>query len=197
MKNLQKKTKNKIIGITIDDVLRDFSGKFVEMYNDTYPDQEIDENQIKSISPYKINHFFQNEEEMEEFLYESNVVDLYGFANEKINNIVTDLSFINEIMLENGFELVIISKEKGKSIPSTFIFLSKTRCRLKKVIFVDDYEEMLKHVDYLVTTSTYFNSRNKKIIKVEREYNKKYKPKLSIKEVKFLPKIIEQLNIKK
>lgn len=191
----QKKPKNKIIGVTLDDVLRDFTDKFVEMYNETYPDQQIPEDQIKSISPYKINHFFNNDEEMDEFLYENNVADIYGFANEKINGIVNDLSHVNEVMKENGFELMIISKEKNKSIPATLMFLSKTFCKIKKITFVDSYDEMLKYVDYLVTTSTYFSSRNKKIIKVEREYNKKYNPKLTIKEIKYLPKILEKINI--
>lgn len=194
MKDLQKKMKKKIIGVTLDDVLRNVVTKFVTIYNETYPDKIILDDEVNKISPYKLERFFDDVDEMNQFLYEDNVFDIYGLSDETVKNIVQDLSYINEVMSENGYEIIIISKERNKSIPSTLHFLSKTMFKLTKIVFVDDYKDMLKNVDYLVTTSTFFNSRNKKIIKVEREYNKKYKTKLKIKEVKYLPQILEQIN---
>jgi 5'(3')-deoxyribonucleotidase len=84
MNNSQKKPKNKIIGVTLDDVLRDFTDKFVEMYNETYPDQQIPEDQIKSISPYKINHFFNNEQERMNFYMKITLLIYMGLLMKKL-----------------------------------------------------------------------------------------------------------------
>ena len=61
--------------------------------------------------------------------------------------------FLSDIKDDEEHEVILVSKEANKSIPSTFFFLSKTGCRVEKINFVQDSVKEWDGIDVLVTAN--------------------------------------------
>ena len=75
-------------------------------------------------------------------------------------------------------EFIIISKEHGRSIPSTLFFLSKIVCEVPNIKFVSTFEEYWECVDVLVCADPRIMEHkpdDKLLIKINKNYNKQYK----------------------
>jgi hypothetical protein len=84
-------------------------------------------------------------------------------------------TFLSDIADEGEHEVILISREIDKAIPSTFFFLSKTGCRATNIKFVSKYEQKWDDVDVLITANpqTLENKPSGKIsVKVNTTYNK-------------------------
>jgi hypothetical protein len=84
-------------------------------------------------------------------------------------------NFLTDIEDEGEHEIILISREVEKSIPSTFFFLSKTGCRIKNIKFVLNYDEKWDDVDVLITANPKtleLKPSGKISIKVKSSYNK-------------------------
>ena len=160
------------IGITIDGVLRNFLEKLTKTYK-KYFDNEV---LVEDIKDYNLENYFSfNEEDsLNKLLYEDCSLEIFGYADEIENQVVTKLNgFIGE--RSDKDEIILISRECGRAIPSTKFFLSKTGCMVKEIRFVTSYEEMWELCDILVTTfpkALEIKPKNKKSIKINRLYNK-------------------------
>ena len=106
-----------IIGITLDEVIRDFSGKFREVY-EKFTDNEIEDEEIDISNLPK--YFSGDTSATIDFLYEDHPLELFGYPNELFANSALTLKSIMENNTDDEF--VIISKEHGRSIPSTLFF---------------------------------------------------------------------------
>jgi hypothetical protein len=206
------------IAIDIEDIIRDFSGKFIEQYNSFYnPTKDVlvkqekieteeivdifnivkpleSENKltIENFDLCKMRSYFSSQEECINFLYEESVTELFAFSNETFKNCVIELNRINEIGKEMGVELSLTSFGIGKSVSATYHFLGKTFCQIPKVVIVDYYNNMLNNVDYLLTTDYNF-FENDKCIKFNTQYNKDKECTHTIDHIKHLPQLFEQL----
>ena len=161
-----------IIGITLDEVIRDFSGKFKEVYekftNNTIEDDEVD---LEDLPKY----FSGDTESTLEFLYGDHPLEIYGYANELFNNSGLVLKSIVEQNTEDEF--VIISKEHGRSIPSTLFFLSKVISEIPNIKFVSSFGEYWENVDGLICADPRImkcKPQGKKLIKINKNYNESY-----------------------
>ena len=79
-----------------------------------------------------------------------------------------------DIADEEEHEVILISREVDKSIPSTFFFLSKTGCRASNIKFVTTYADKWNDVDVLITANpqTLESKPSGKIsVKVNTSYN--------------------------
>jgi hypothetical protein len=158
------------IGISLDDVIRDFLTKFKSLYK-----KEFDKDPIEPINTYDLLvHFpFENQEELNNFLYEDFSLELFGHANEKYKNAVIDLNKLFDTFKENH-KFLILSKEFGNSIPSTMFFLSKTSCKLRDYKFITSNYDVWEHCDLMITANPeILNSvpKEKITIKVKTDYN--------------------------
>lgn len=161
-----------IVGITLDEVIRDFSGKFKEVYekftDNTIEDDEID---LSDLPKY----FSGDTENTIEFLYDDHPLEIFGYSNELFNNSGLVLKSIMEDNPDDEF--VIISKEHGRSIPSTLFFLSKVISEVPNIKFVSTFEEYWVYVDTLVCADPRImehKPKDKKLIKINKNYNEKY-----------------------
>ncbi len=169
---------NLTIGITINDVLRKYSEKFISVYNHHYcsdnsnianveilsDDTELEgvefvDNSnssktplsIENFNPFLLKNYFLSAEEAEHFLSEV-VFELNGVADECYKNCMLELNNISEVLLSEGIELVLISDEVGKTRSATFHFLSKTLCQVGSVKFFKNKMEYFEYCDYIVTS---------------------------------------------
>lgn len=159
-----------IIGVSLDDVLRDFLDKFKKVYK-----KEFDKDPIEPINTLDLlNHFpFETEDELYTFLYEDFSLELFGHANEKYKNAVVDLNTLYSQHKETH-DFLIISKEIGNSIPATLFFLSKTSCKIRNYKFLNSYSSVWDYSDVMITANPdiLVNKPETKIsIKIKTDYN--------------------------
>jgi hypothetical protein len=166
------------IGITINEVLRDFVGQFAYTY-----DKYIDKFSLKETpvdTSDLINHFkFDSVDELNKFLYIEASLEIFGHADQLHDNIMKHFNlFLTDIKDEEEHEVELISREVQKAIPSTLFFLSKLACQADKIRFVQNYADKWEGVDVLITASPKAleaKPKDKISVKINSSYNKDVK----------------------
>lgn len=163
------------IGITINEVLRDFIGQFAYTYNKYIKEIDITNDDVTSFD--LINHFeFEDTTKLNRFLYLEAPLEIFGHADQLSDGLMNHFNeFLMDMADDGEHEIVLISREVDKSIPSTFFFLSKTGCRANNIKFVTTYADKWNDVDVLITANpqTLEAKPSGKIsVKVNASYNK-------------------------
>ena len=92
-------------------------------------------------------------------------------------------------MIGKDHDIIITSREAGRSVPSTLFFLSKTGCMVQNIKFTMGTVDCWDHVDIMITDHPeILNSKptNKKVIKIEKPFNQDIQADYTIKSVKEL-----------
>jgi hypothetical protein len=136
----------------------------------------------------------EEETTVEEFLYEKCTLEIFGSAEEMVPNAV---KVLNSLILEYPeHEFIIISRELGLSIPSTYFFLSKTSCMCQSIQFVTDSRDSWHYVDMMVTDHPdVINSRpsDKTCVVIDKDFNQSIEINPRIDSIKGLGEYIEKL----
>jgi len=128
---------------------------------------------------------------VEDFVYDKCCLEIFGYANEIIDGAVQS---INDLglhlkMIGKEHEIIITSREAGRSVPATLFFLSKTGSMIQDVKFTMGTTDCWQFVDIMVTDHPdIINSKpkGKKVIKVEKPFNQEISADYTIKSVKEL-----------
>lgn len=191
----------KIIGISIDGVLRDKLNQFDKIYRKKYiknesivkmdeyfryvPEEENEgedsriQNLINERIKYPIdtfdllNHYkFDSKNEFVEFLNQDYVFEIYGSAS-PIPKAMDKANKLQKIGEINSlYEIVLFSQEQDQAIQATYHFLAKSACRIKKIIFENDINRIWDYCDLIITD-------NPEIIESKPENKKSIKIKES------------------
>jgi len=164
------------IGITLNEVLRDFIGQFAYTYNKYIAETNITEKDITDFD--LLNYFkFDNIDKLNSFMYLEAPLEIFGHADQLSDGLMNQFNdFLNEIDYEGEHEIEIVSREVNKAIPSTLFFLSKTGCKAKKIRFVTKYEDKWDGIDILITANPRAleaKPKGKISVKVKTNYNTK------------------------
>jgi len=92
-------------------------------------------------------------------------------------------------MIGKEHQIIITSREAGRSVPSTLFFLSKTGCMVQDLKFTMGTTDCWNHVDIMITDHPEIlksKPENKKVIKIERPFNEEIPSDYTIKSVKEL-----------
>jgi hypothetical protein len=164
-----------IIGVSINEVLRDFIGQLTYTYNKYISEISVKEGDITNfnlIEFFKFNHI----DELNRFLYIEASLEIFGHADQLSDGLMTHFNnFIMDIDDEEEHKIVLVSKEIQKSIPSTFFFLSKTGCKIDKINFVKNGVNEWDGVDVLITANPDAlknKPSGKTSVKINASYNK-------------------------
>ena len=178
------------IAIDINDVLRDFTSQFKNYYiKGIDPSFEIEDDEITSfdfseIFPFKDRNAYNM------FKYVDFAFELYGRAepmdkmlpyrfNDWTQKTLKDLDkeYIPDIMLVSPFET-------GKSIQSTYAFLSKISSSVREIYFPIDSSTIWDRCDILITANPNLIENvpeGKTVVKIEMPYNKNVETKYTFK----------------
>jgi hypothetical protein len=163
-----------VIGISLNEVLRDWIGQFVYTYEKYVGPTNIKEGDVTSFD--LLNHFkFETVDELNKFMYLESPLEIFGHADQVSDGLMTHFNqFLMDIKDDEEHEVVLVSKEANKSIPSTYFFLSKTGCRADKINFIQKSTSEWNNIDVLITANPDALSAkpNGKIsVKVNASYN--------------------------
>jgi hypothetical protein len=168
-----------VIGITLNEVVRDFIGQLAYTYNkyeyEGEGDLELKEDEVTN---WNLLEFFpfKDEYELKKFLYTEASLEVFGHADQLHENVITKLNrFMDDISDEEEHEILIISREGNKSIPATLFFLSKLGFRGDNLRFVKDTSKKWDYVDVLITANPKAlaaKPEGKISVKVNASYNK-------------------------
>jgi len=166
------------IGITINEVLRNFIGQLAFTYEKYVGDIDITE---EDVTNFNLIEFFKFDDinKLNSFLYLEAPLEIFGHAGQMSDGLMNHFNnFILEMRDDGEHEVELISLEVDKSIPSTFFFLSKLGAKIPNIRFVNKYEDKWNGIDVLITANpkTLECKPSGKIgVKVNCPYNKETK----------------------
>lgn len=206
------------IGVSVDGVLRNLLSKIEETHTKyfppqegeseievldydlekwlTFPEEEVKQKEIEFNPDFvevevkeKVDIELETKKEkvtIQEFLYERCTVEIFGYAEESVSSAVETL---NQLVIDNPqHEFIIISREGGMAIPSTFFFLAKTKSSCPNIKFVKEYSKVWDYVDVMVTDHPKIidtKPNGKVSIIIDKDYNKDFnQDKMRFKTIK-------------
>lgn len=162
------------IGITLNEVLRSFIEQLTYTYNKYIQEIDITVDDVKDFDLIKYFEF-DDVDKLNKFMYLEAPLEIFGHADLMSDGLMVSFNqFLMDIQDEEEHEILIVSREIDKSIPSTNFFLSKTGCRATDIKYVKKYSQKWDNVDFLITANpeTLLSKPNGKIsIKVKASYN--------------------------
>ncbi len=163
------------IGITINEVLRDFIGQLAYTYDRLIAPCDITEKDVTDFNDL-IKYFnFEDINKLNTFIYLEHPIEIFGHADQMYDGLINKFNhFLMNIKDDGEHEVELISREVDKAIPATFFFLSKTACRIDKIRFVNKYQQKWDGVDVLITsnpTALETKPSGKISVKVKTAYN--------------------------
>jgi hypothetical protein len=209
-----------IVGITINNLLRDHITQVTRAYEDITglePIQPINPYQLEESYPtieteQKITEFrntdgnemVYNEDDISfnvyDIMYNEASFEIFGRAIESTPNIIRNLKTFEK---KNKIEIVLINKESPRSKCATLFFLSKNTFDFNKIYFPDTEKDFWSYADVIITDNPKVlknKPKNKISIKLENEFNVDIKSDYSIIDLtdnKKLKKIINSIKLSK
>lgn len=157
-------------------------------FNPNFNEKEFlsDESTIQEIQEVK-----EDEITVQDFVYDKCCLEIFGYADEVIDGAVQS---INDLILhlksiEKESEIIITSREIGRSVPATLFFLSKTGCMVQDIKFTISTTDCWQFVDVMITDHPEIiesKPEDKKVIKIEKPFNTEIPADHTIKSVKEL-----------
>lgn len=200
-----------IIGITINNILRDHISKLKDLY-----EFEFEKEAIEPINPFDLGSSFPNiEGEVEEpefkddqeveftenkkdnsfnldrFMYEDACFEVFGRTDETIAGIIKEISDFSN---KNKINIVLLNNESQRSKAATLFFLSKNYYNLEQIIFPKKWKDFWSYCDVLVTDNPKLlkiKPKDKVAIKYQNEFNVDIKSDYTIINSKELFKILK------
>jgi hypothetical protein len=166
------------LGITINEVFRDFVGQFAYTYDKYINKFNLNENPVDTFDLF--DHFkFDSVDDLNRFLYIEASLEIFGHADQLHDNVIKHFNlFLSDIKDEEEHEVELISREVQKAIPSTLFFLSKLACQADRIRFVQNHEAKWDGIDVLITanpTALECKPKDKISVKINSSYNKDIK----------------------
>ncbi len=171
------------IGITINEVLRDFIGQFAYTYKKYIGETNIKEEDVKRFD--LLEYFkFNDINDLNRFLYIEAALEVFGHADQLHDGIMNHFNhFLMDIKDLTDHKIEIVSMEVDKSIPSTLFFLSKLGCKIENIRFVPKHINKWDGIDVLITanpTALENKPAGKISVKVKSSYNQDIKADFEI-----------------
>jgi hypothetical protein len=206
-----------IVGITINNILRDHISKLKDLY-----EFEFEKEAIEPINPFELYKSFpdiegsveepefKDDQEVEftenkkdtsfnldRFMYEDACFEVFGRTDETIPGIIKEISDFSN---KNKINIILLNNESQRSKSATLFFLSKNYYNLEEIVFPKKWKDFWNHCDVLVTDNPKLlktKPKDKVSIKYQNEFNIDIKSDYTIINSKELFKLLKKLNKEK
>jgi hypothetical protein len=149
----------KIIAIEVNGILRNFIKKFEQFYQVDFADREIGY-PIDPFNPLLSFHFEENE--LEDFIFQYSY-ELFAKSTLPSKEVVADLNQIYSELSENGYKIIIISREGIKMRSLTAFYISN----FSAGFYFDELRFYNKFSEYTNENFDYILTANSKLIDLE------------------------------
>ena len=192
-KHLIEKNEDQFLGQTYE---LDMSGntEIIETSEDNFKYEKLSEVTTLNLNDH---YTFKSSEELFNFMFEEYAMELFGHAP---STEMTSFNMLNDLYfdLRDDNELLVVSREIGKSKPSSLFFLSKFGCLLEKVVFFSDIttNDMWNQVDILLIADPMLlldKPTNKIVVKFNTSYNKQISSEYEISSLSDFGEILKKL----
>lgn len=206
-----------VVGITINNILRDHVTKLKDLY-----EFEFEKEAIEPINPFELSKSFpdiegnvdepefKDDQEVEftenkkdssfnldRFMYEDACFEVFGRTDETIPGIIKEISDFSN---KNRINIKLLNNESQRSKSATLFFLSKNYYNLEQIVFPKKWKDFWTHCDVLVTDNPKLlktKPKGKISIKYQNEFNIDIKSDYTIINSKELFKLLKKLNKEK
>jgi hypothetical protein len=206
-----------IVGITINNILRDHISKLKDLY-----EFEFEKEAIEPINPFNLSasfpdihsdvespefkpdeevEFTENKKDgsfnLEKFLYDDACFEVFGRTDETEPGIIKEISDFSN---KNKINILLLNNESQRSKAATLFFLSKNYYNLEQIIFPKKWKDFWVNCDILVTDNPKIlrtKPKGKTSIKYQNEFNCDIKYDYTIINSKELFKLLKKLNKEK
>lgn len=108
------------IGISINEVLRNFLGQFAYTYEKYVGDIDIKEEDVTNFNLIEF-YKFENVNRLNSFLYSEASLEVFGHAGLMSDGLMNHFNnFLMDMKDDGEHEIELVSREVNRSIPSTF-----------------------------------------------------------------------------
>jgi hypothetical protein len=162
-----------VIGITIDEVIRNVSDSLVKILRQEFPEFTFND----KIDIFNLEEELKmlNKDMLLEMMYANFIMDLFAYNKLTTKSINSDINNFINLCKERGHKIIFISKENERTIPPTMFFLANNNINIKNISFVEKDIEYWDLCDVLITTSYKTidckPSNDKKSIKLLTDFN--------------------------
>jgi len=206
-----------VIGITVNNILRDHISKLKDLY-----EFEFEKEVIQPINPFNLSESFpdiegetantefkpdeslelvENQKDgsfnLDKFLYEDACFEIFGRTEETVPGIIKEISDFSN---KSKIKIVLMNNESQRSKAATLFFLSKNYYNLEQIVFPNKWKDFWSYCDILVTDNPKLlkiKPKDKISIKVKNDFNVDIKSNYTIIDIKELFKILKNINKEK
>ena len=206
-----------IVGITINNILRDHISKLKDLY-----EFEFEKEAIEPINPFDLSKSFpdiegdvdepefKDDQEIEftenkkdtsfnldRFMYEDACFEVFGRTDETIPGIIKQISDFSN---KNKINIILLNNESQRSKSATLFFLSENYYNLDQIVFPKKWKDFWSNCDVLVTDNPKLlktKPKDKVSIKYQNEFNIDIKSDYTIINTEELFKLLKKLNKEK
>lgn len=176
----------KVIGIELNDVIRDYTGQFIEFYRKIVDDKcELELKDVDSFDFYNV-FAFDSKLDYQEFRYVDAAYDLNALAplvDSRLLGLVNNWTenILKNLDVDEDPEIVFFSAlEIGATIPATLGFLSDKGFKVREYSFPLDSTKIFDRCDIVVTANPNIIEAcpdDKIVIKINMPYNENVESK--------------------
>ncbi len=206
-----------IVGITINNILRDHISKLKDLY-----EFEFEKEAIEPMNPFNLSasfpdiegavespefktdeeiEFTENKKDesfnLERFMYDDACFEVFGRTDESQPGIIKEISDFSN---KSKINILLLNNESQRSKAATLFFLSKNYYNLEQIVFPKKWKDFWSHCDVLVTDNPKIlktKPKGKISIKYQNEFNLDIKSDYTIINTKELFKLLKKLNKEK
>jgi hypothetical protein len=207
-----------VIGITVNNILRDHLSKLKDLY-----EFEFEKEAIEPINPFNLQasfpditgetesiEFKPDQEEVElvenkkdgsfnldKFLYEDACFEIFGRTDETEPGLIKKISDFSK---KSKLEIVLLNNESQRSKAATLFFLSKNYFNLNKILFPQKWKDFWVECDVIITDNPKIlkaKPKGKISVKYQNDFNLDIKSDYTIINNKELFKTLKKLNKEK
>jgi hypothetical protein len=139
------------IAIDIDGTLRDLERQLRVFIEVDHPDKAEQYMKGSGVVYRTLDAVFENKDAMYKWMYEERVFELFGQAPRLHPKVIDDLNIFTVAARKQGFDVVIASVQRDRSVTSTLHWLSKWGCRVPRYEFFNTMQDKIdRNFDFYV-----------------------------------------------